>query len=174
LAQLKKHSINPRIPSIMSSLHAATPVERQAVFDHFYAELAPVLVDFIDALGIEPPQEVLTQAGHYLPYLDKALADMAIADSDDRAWLLVRMMYFIGEYFAQQYGGHWYVEETPGARLFGRCVVGKFSQYAKNELAVDPLEIATAYVDGPYPRQLAPVLAAVEAGIIDTGRAGMH
>ena len=158
----------------MPSQQAATPVDRQATFDHFHAELAPVLVDFIDALGIEPPQEVLTQAGHYLPFVEKALADMAIADADDRSWLLARMMYFIGEYFAQQYGGYWYVEETPGSRLFGRCVVGKFSKYAKAELVVDPFEIATAYVDAPCPRQLSPLVAAAEAGIIGTARAGMH
>lgn len=158
----------------MPSQQAATPVEHQATFDHFHAELAPVLVDFIDALGIEPPQEVLSQAGHYLPYVDKALAEMAIADADDRSWLLVRIMYFVGEYFAQQYGGHWYVDDTPGSRRFGRCVVGQFSQYAKADLVVDPFEIATAYVDGPSPRQLTPLVAAVEAGIIGTGRAGMH
>ncbi len=158
----------------MPSQQAASPVERQASFDNFHAELAPVLVDFIDALGIEPPQEVLTQAGHYLPYVEKALADMAIADADDRTWLLVRVMYFVGEYFAQQYGGYWYVEETPGSRLFGRCVVGKFSKYAKADLVVDPFEIATAYVDTPCPRQLSPLVAASEAGIIGTARAGMH
>lgn len=158
----------------MPSQQAAPPVDRQASFDHFHAELAPVLVDFIDALGIEPPQQVLTQAGHYLPFVDKALADMAIADAEDRSWLLVRMMYFIGEYFAQQYGGHWYVEETPGARLFGRCVVGKFSKSAGGELVIDPFEIATAYVDGPFPRRLMPLVAAVESGIAGSGRAGMH
>jgi len=158
----------------MSSQQAATPVERQATFDHFHAELAPVLVDFIDALGIEPPQEVLSQAGPYLPYVEKALAEMAIADADDRSWLLVRMMYFVGEYFAQQYGGYWYVEETPGSRLFGRCVVGKFTKFAKRDLVVDPFEIATAYVDTPCPRVLSPLIAAVEAGIVAPGRSGMH
>ena len=158
----------------MSSQQATTAVERQATLDHFYAELAPVLVDFSDALGLEPPQEVLTQAGHYLPYVEKALAEMAIADADDRSWLLLRMMYFVGEYFAQQYGGCWYVEETAGSRLFGRCVVGKFRQNAKGDLAIDPFEIASAYVDVPCPRQLSPLVAAAEAGIIDTARAGMH
>ena len=158
----------------MPSQQAVTPVERQATFAHFHAELAPVLVDFIDALGIEPPQEVLTQAGHYLPYVDKALADMAIADADDRSWLLVRMMYFIGEYFAQQYGGCWYIDETPGSRLLGRCVVGKFSRYAKGALVVDPFEIATAYVDAPCPRQLSPLVAAAEVGVIGSARAGLH
>ena len=47
------YPINPS-PHTMPSLQAATPVERQARFDNFYGELAPVLIDFIDALGIEP------------------------------------------------------------------------------------------------------------------------
>jgi hypothetical protein len=158
----------------MPSQQAATPVERQARFDHFHAELAPVLVEFIDALGIEPSQEVLTQAGDYLPFVEKALAEMAIADADDRSWLLVRMMYFVGEYFAQRYGGYWYVEETPGAREFGRCVVGKFSKFATVGLVVDPFAIASEYVDGPFPRPLAPLVAAVEVRLAGSGRAGMH
>ncbi|MFL6659194.1 MAG: hypothetical protein ACJ8GW_14035, partial [Massilia sp.] len=83
----------------MPSLHAPTALERQVRFDHFHAELGPVLTDFIDALGIEPAQEVLLKAGDYLPYVEMALSDMAIADADDRSWLLVRMMYYIGEYF---------------------------------------------------------------------------
>lgn len=158
----------------MLSQQAATPVERQQKFDHFYAELAPVLVDFIDVLGIDPATEVLKQAGQYLPYVDKALQDMAIADEEDRKWLLVRMMYFIGEYFAQQYGGYWFVNETPGSRLFGRCVVGKFTKFAKGNLMVDPFEIAVAYVDSAMPRQLSPLVAGIESGMAGAGSAGLH
>lgn len=158
----------------MSSQQAATPVERQARFDHFHAELAPVLIDFIDALGIEPAQEVLRQAGDYLPYVERALSEMAIADQDDRSWLLVRMMYFIGEYFAQQYGGHWFVDETPGSRLFGRCVVGKFSRVANAALVVDPMEMAAAYVDLPCPRPLARLVAEVESMLAAGGAQGLH
>lgn len=158
----------------MPSLQAATPVERQARFDNFYSELAPVLVDFIDALGIEPPQEVLKQAGQYLPYVERALAEMAIVDDEDRKWLLVRMMYFIGEYFAQQYGGYWYVNETPGSRLFGRCVVGKFRNFGNSAIMVDPLEIASSYVDMALPRQLASLVAEVESGIVGSSGSGLH
>lgn len=154
----------------MLSQQAATPVERQAKFDHFYAELAPVLVDFIDVLGIEPPQEVLTQAVHYLPYVERALAEMAIADADDRSWLLARMTYFIGEVFAQQYGGYWFVNETPGSRFFGRCVVGKFRVH---EGMIDPFEIAAAYVDQACPRDLTGLLADIEVGMAGP-RAGLH
>ena len=158
----------------MPSLQAATPVERQARFDNFYGELAPVLIDFIDALGIEPAKEVLNQAGDYLPYVEKALAEMAIADDEDRVWLLVRMMYFIGEYFAQQYGGYWFVNETPGSRFFGRCVVGKFRSFPSPSIMVDPYEIASAYVDLPCPRVLADLIADVETGLAGAGGAGLH
>ena len=163
----------------MPSQQAATPVERQAKFDHFHAELAPVLIDFIDALGIEPAHEVLRQAGDYLPYVERALAEMAIADAEDRSWLLVRMMYFIGEYFAQQYGGYWYVIEGADAEsadlnMFGCCVVGKFNKFANGALMVDPFEVASAYVDLPCPRPLAMLIAAVESGLIGANGQGMH
>ena len=154
----------------MPSQQAATP-ERPASFDTFHAELAPVLIDFIDALGIEPAQEVLKQAGDYLPYVERALSEMAIADTEDRNWLLVRMMYYIGEYFAQQYGGHWYVNDTPGSHVFGRCVVGKFSNGGP---LVDPLAIASAYVDLPCPRPLAALVAAAEASLAGATGQGLH
>ena len=157
----------------MPSQQAATP-ERPASFDTFHAELAPVLIDFIDALGIEPAQEVLKQAGDYLPYVERALSEMAIADAEDRNWLLVRMIYYIGEYFAQQYGGHWYVNDTPGSHVFGRCVVGKFSGLANGALLVDPFEIASAYVDLPCPRPLAALVAEVESSLAGASGAGLH
>lgn len=153
---------------------AATPVEHQATFDHFHAELAPVLIDFIDALGIEPAHEVLRQAGDYLPYVERALAEMAIADADDRNWLLVRMMYFIGEYFAQQYGGYWYVNQSADPHLVGRCVVGKFSHFGNGALMVDPFDIASAYVDLPCPRPLGMLVAAVESALVGANGQGMH
>ncbi|UUZ49420.1 hypothetical protein LP420_03625 [Massilia sp. B-10] len=156
----------------MPSQHAATPVERQARFALFHAELAPVLVDFIDVLGIEPPREVLTQAVQYLPYVERALQDMAIADADDRSWLLARMMYFIGEYFAQRYNGEWFVNETPGSSLFGRCVVGKFRLHGAN--MIDPFEIASAYVDLPCPRKLSDLLADIEHALQGQARPGLH
>jgi hypothetical protein len=157
---------------IMPSQQAATSIERQARFDHFYSELGPVLVDFIDVLGIEPPREVLTQAVQYLPYVERALQDMAIADEDDRSWLLARMMYFIGEYFAQRYSGHWFVNETPGTPTFGRCVVGKFRLHGAN--LIDPFELASAYVDLPCPRRLSDLVGDVEAAMSGPVRPGLH
>lgn len=158
----------------MPSPHVATPVERESSFDKFHAALGPVLIDFIDALGIEPAQDVLRQAGDYLPYVERALSEMAIADADDRDWLLVRMMYYIGEYFAQQYGGRWYVNDTPGSHLFGRCVVGKFSKLANRALQIDPFDIASSYVDLPCPRPLAALVGEVESSLAGASGAGLH
>jgi len=156
----------------MPSLSAASPVERQARFALFHAELAPVLVDFIDVLGIEPPREVLTQAVQYLPYVERALQDMAIADAEDRSWLLARMMYFIGEYFAQRYSGVWFVNETPNSPLFGRCVIGKFRLHGAN--MIDPHAIATAYVDQPCPRNLSDLVSDFEQAMTGPARPGLH
>ena len=150
---------------------ALTPVDHQTRSDLFHAEMAPVLVEFIDVLGIEPPREVLTQAVQYLPYVERALRDMAIADADDRSWLLARMMYFIGEYFAQRYGGVWYVCEAPGS-LFGRCVVGKFT--VPGATMIDPLEIAAAYVDLPCPRNLSELVGDIEHALSGPARPGLH
>ena len=158
----------------MPSQQIVTPVEHQTSFDHFHAALAPVLTDFIDALGIEPAQEVLKQAGDYLPYVERALSEMTIADEEDRNWLLVRMMYYIGEYFAQQYGGHWFVNEDADSPWFGRCVVGKFSRFASGAQMIDPMEIAEAYVDLPCPRPLAALVAEIESGLAGASGQGLH
>jgi len=156
----------------MLSQQPATPVERQAHFALLHAELAPVLVDFIDVLGIEPPREVLTCAVQYLPYVERALRDMAIADADDRSWLLARMMYYIGEYFAQRYHGMWFVNEVPGSPLFGRCVVGRFRLHGAN--MIDPLELASAYVDLPCPRNLSGLVGDIEDAMQGPARPGLH
>ena len=97
--------------------------KRKAGFEQFYKELMPVVVDFVGKLGINPAHEVLKRADEFVPYLDRALQAMVVADEQDRAWLLTRMGYFIGEYFVQKHGGCWYVNEVQGSRYFGRYVV---------------------------------------------------
>ena len=148
----------------MSFQEDALIESRKADFGQFYQELLPALVEFIDGIGIKPAHTVLTQADQYLPYLELALREMTVAE-DDRSWLLTRMMYFIGEYFAQKHGGCWYVNDIAGSRFSGRYVVGKFAGFSDKNLMVDPAEVAQAYVDTAVPRQLSPLLSEVEAGL---------
>jgi hypothetical protein len=139
--------------------------KRKAGFDVFYQELLPTLVDFVGKMGINPAHEVIKNATKFAPYLDSALQNMEVEDDQDRIWLLTRIGYFIGEYFAQQYGGRWYVNEKLDSRYFGRYVVGQFCSLSNPALALDPFEVAQEYVDSPFPRHLDLLLKEVDAGL---------
>lgn len=141
--------------------------KRKAGFDEFYQSLMPTLVDFAGRMGINPGHEVLKNATQFAPYLDNALQNMAVADDRDRVWLLTRMGYFIGEYFAQKYGGCWYVNEISGSRYFGRYVVGQFVSLGNAALMLDPFEVAQVYIDSPIPRQLDSLLKEVDVELND-------
>lgn len=137
--------------------------KRKAGFRQFYMELMPVLVDFVGKLGINPAHEVLKHAENFVPHLDRALQAMAVADQQDRTWLLTRMGYFIGEYFVQKYGGCWYVNEIQGSRYFGRYVVGRFARLNNPVPMLDPFLVAQTYLDTEAPRRLEYMLAEAEA-----------
>lgn len=95
------------------------PEKRNVAFEEFFSLLIPTLVDFIEKIGIKPSHFVLKQAVAYTPHVDEALMNMAVVSPDDRNWLITRMGYFIGEYFAQKYGGCWYVNSIENSRLEG-------------------------------------------------------
>ncbi|WP_426321947.1 hypothetical protein [Pseudoduganella sp. R-43] len=147
----------------MTAQDMATLEKRKAGFNEFYGELMPVLVDFVGKLGIQPAHEVLNHAAQFAPYVEQALQDMLVADEGDRAWLLTRMGYWVGEYFVQEFGGCWFVNDIPGSRYFSRYVVGKFAKAKDQAMMIDPFEIAASYVDTPPPRRLTALLAAVAA-----------
>jgi hypothetical protein len=144
--------------------------KRKAEFAQRYQELIPALVDFVEKLGIQPGHEVLKHAVEFAPPLERALRDMKVADDPDRVWLLARMGYFIGEYFAQKYAGAWYVNEIPGSRYYARYVVGRFAALNDPKPMIDPFEIARVYVDTPPPRTLTPLLAEVDAELKGAAR----
>jgi hypothetical protein len=129
--------------------------KRKREFDAFYDELMPCLVDFVGRMGITPAHEVLRHAPMFVPNLSLALKDLVVVDEGDGVWLLTRLGYFIGEYFAQKYSGAWYVNENPTSKYLGRYVVGKFAIRTQRELNIDPFVMAEAYVSTPTPRILA-------------------
>lgn len=149
----------------MPNENAAQLAARQANFTVFHQELAQVLVDFIGRIGIEPAAPVLKQAAQYVPLVEQALRDMAVADEADRTWLTARIAYFVGEVFVQQYDGCWYVNDAPGSPRHARYVVGKFATPAHAAMPVDPFELAQAYVAAPLPRGLATLLADMHANL---------
>jgi hypothetical protein len=139
---------------------------RQDGLETFYKELMPVLVDFVDRLGIRPPHEVLNHAEQFAPYLETALAHLEPADEDDRVWLTARVAYFVGEYFVQKYKGCWLVNDVKGSKSFARYVVGRFSKFPNGELMVDPFEVSFAFVGSARPRKLGDFLNEVEDSVV--------
>lgn len=125
--------------------------KRRAAFGQFYQEMMPVLVDFVGKIGINPAHEVLNHAVEFAPFVANAIDRMEVRQEDDRIWLLTRLGYFVGEYFAQKYRGCWYVEDRPTSDNFTRYVVGRFDGF--KDAVIDPFEIAREYVDSPVPRR---------------------
>lgn len=131
--------------------------ESQAGFDTYYDALGSALVNFVERLGIQPAHEVLSNAAEYLPYIDAAMRTIAIRD-ESWQWVKTMLGYFIGEYFVQQYTGCWYVETRPESPHFCRYMVGGFEQGLPLDAAIDPDEVALAFLSGPVPRELAQLI----------------
>jgi hypothetical protein len=143
--------------------------KRKKNFPVFYEQLIPSLVDFISKMGISPAHEVLKNAPVFVPLLSTALHDLDVVDEQDKVWLLTRLGYFIGEYFAQKYSGAWYPNENPASRYFARYVVGKFAMKSERELNLDPFFLAEAYLSAPMPRALEPLLQEAEQELAGLG-----
>jgi hypothetical protein len=135
---------------------------RKAGFEEFYKSLIPSLIEFVSRLEITPAHEVLNHAVQYAPYLAASLNIMIVDEETDRIWLLTRIGYFVGEYFAQKYNGCWYVNDIPNSKYFGCYVVGQFALVNKPEIMIDPFQIAQSYVDTPPNRDFESLLAEVD------------
>ena len=145
----------------MTPDESALLARRKTRFDQFYQEMMPVLVDFIQRLGQDQSHTVLHDASRFLGVIDESFKYDLIS-TEDRSWFMTRIMYFVGEYFVQNFGGHWLVNDTPGSRFFARYVVGGFGTRAIPNGQIDPLEVATSYTDSPAPRDLVGLIASVE------------
>jgi hypothetical protein len=141
---------------------AALIQKRKGEFEDFYKGLIPALVEFVDRLGVQPAHEVLNQPVAFAPHLEKALKDIKAEGDEDRIWLLTRVGYFVGEYFAEKYGGSWYVNEIEGSQSVGRYVVGRFAALKNLGSMLDPFEVAKVFVDTPPPRDLQQLLSEVD------------
>lgn len=138
---------------------------RKSQFGQFYAELMPVLVEFMDQLGVTPAHAVLTDAPTFAPLLATVLRDQRLESEDDRVWLLTRVGYFVGEYFVQQHGGCWFVNDVPESASFARFVVGHFAALRGSTARVDPFEVASDYVDALPGADLAALLAEIDVAL---------
>lgn len=130
---------------------------RIAEFETFRAERLPVLHEFCKALGFDQPHEVLIEPKKFLPLLDRGLQHAVISE-ENRAWLVTRIGYYIGESLISLLGGYWLVDQDPSSPSFARYVVGDFSCEGADTEVIDPFEIAQRYATTPAPRFLRQVI----------------
>lgn len=158
----------------MTPEQAELILKRKAGFVPFYKALMPTLVEFVERLGISHSHLVLKNAEEFAPYISDALQDLVVHNDPERTRLLMRVGYFIGEYFSQKYGGCWYLDDIERSRYFSRYVVGRFSKLLDNSCMIDPFEIAKDFVDSSSPRGLCNLLASVEKELLDCVRKSVN
>lgn len=142
--------------------------QSQAAFDAYYDALGASLVNFVERLGIQPAHEVLTNAAEYLPYIDAAMRTIVIRD-ESWQWVKTMLGYFIGEYLVQCHAGCWFLETQPQSPHFCRTMVGGFETGLPPDAALEPEQLALAFLAQPVPRELARLIAGTEASL-----AGQH
>jgi hypothetical protein len=139
--------------------------QRRARLSDFVADAPQALADLARALGIPPiPPDapgraaVVVEAG-----LRRALTEPL--DDADRAWLLSRLLYFVGAMVLERHGGAWRVEDEPEGRFHGRYVIGGFPRLPPNAV-VDPTAAAQAMLGG---EKVEAVLAEIETDLLGVG-----
>lgn len=146
----------------MTPEETALLAERQATFREFEAERLPALIGFIETIGIAPAKHVSANAAAYLPHLTKVLSEMRCESDRERTVLSARVSEYIGEYFAQKFGGSWYVNDEPGGPTFARYLVGRFKTAPGSSAYIDPFEVGMAFARLRRPRDLAGLIAVAE------------
>ena len=146
----------------MTPEQTALLTKRQASFRESEARRLPALIEFIGKIGIEPSHHVGTDPAAYLPHLSKVLATMPCDSDRERTILSARVAEYVGEYFAQRFGGTWFVNDTPESATFARYVVGRFLALPGSPVCIDPFDIGMKFARLPVPRDLAGLLAEVE------------
>lgn len=127
--------------------------KRKANFEGFFAEIGPVLCDFFESLRVPDAEMVIAHPSQFVSILDAFMKDQTIEEKD-YIWIMTRLGYFIGEWLVQRFGGCWFVVEDPDSRLFARYAVGRFSHCSRENAAIDPMEVANAFLSEPRGRSL--------------------
>ena len=106
-----------------------------------------MLVNFAQSLGASEPHRILNEPHLFAQGVSDWLAHQEVRE-EDRAWLMARLGYFVGEYLVMRYGGAWFVNEVAGSKFYGRYVVGQFSDVQNPNALADPFEVAAAALEG--------------------------
>ena len=148
-------------------------IRRRAGFDAFFEESRPVLVDFVQRLGLPEPHTVLLYAARFLPAIADWVKDQVV-EPEDKTWIVTRLGYFIGEVLNQAWAGHWFLDEDLDSPFFLHYVVGQFARSSDINIRVSPFILADHFVSEPNGRNLEQLVAGVESGLKSGRVTGLH
>jgi len=133
--------------------------QRRADLPQFQAEAVAATDTFLRTVIQGNALPYLKDLELFLPRLDELLGAETI-QQQDRGWLLTNVMYFLGEYMRQRYGGRWVLDDKPGSAQFGRYVMDVPSG-ADGSMRVSPGDLAYRYLSAPPGRSIYPLLEPV-------------
>lgn len=142
--------------------------KRKAGLDQFVTESFSVIVDFADRLGINDPHKVLTDFNCLKDFIFSTVNDFVksqIIKQNDRAWIITRIGYLLGEYFKEKYSGYWTVNENRNSKQFGHYVIFVKSSNGSLLYPIDVFSAAMEYIDQNPDRNLASLIKEIEAEI---------
>ena len=138
---------------------------RRAIEDAFITERLDVLHELAKGLRFADPALIVAEPLNCLQQLSDWLAKQDIAPTN-RAWLIARIGYFVGECLIARFGGYWYLNTIPDSRFFARFVVGGFHPPIKPAATADPMAEAAELADQPRGRDLAALIDEISAAVV--------
>ena len=138
---------------------------RRAEYQGFVDECVPVLVDFVDSLGLQDSARIAIDPWRFLLPIESFIQYQDIG-REDRIWILTRLGYFIGELFVTRYRGIWVLNEVPDSNFFLQYVVGRFSLLGNPDAMVNPFGVADDFLAIPKGRCLSDFIGKVEEELL--------
>ena len=133
-------------------------------FESFRKERMPVLHGFAQKTEFQNPHEILINSQAFLESISNWLSGQEIF-KDARSWIIVRVEYFLGEFFVEKHDGCWSVCEVSGSRYYGHYVVGEFSSVNNPNALFAPMEAAFELANQPKGRSLVAIVNEIEMAL---------
>ncbi len=138
----------------------------KATFGEFIVNGPAILQDFFLKMGFVDALDLASNAEKFLERFDLALRNEEFIP-EMRAWILMRIGFYLGEVLRQKFRGRWMIDQDPDSLYFAHWVVGDFENLPVIASRVSPLAVAAYFVDGPTPRSLTKTYALTERGLRD-------
>ena len=142
---------------------AVRTLRRQGL-PQFLSCVQPGLEEFISSVVVESPERYIQDLEQFMSVLELWLSaqDLRGLSRGDFLWLQTRIAYLIGQLMRLRFDAVWILDEDTESKFFLRYVMGYFKHGVKAGVVLDPMTVASAYLETPPPRSLTALLDSIE------------